>query len=93
MALAAQAYAKSELLWYFRHVAEKLPAHPAAAGGSRLTAPLLGQQQKPLQLPQDGHVVQLVAAASGLYDLLVSGWWKFPSESAECRRPAASQHP
>jgi hypothetical protein len=69
MALSAQAYARSELLWYFRHVAEKLPTPAPAA--SKLAYVLL---EKPvqLQLAQDGHVVVLIAAMTSLYDLLVS---------------------
>jgi len=69
MALSAQAYARSELLWYFRHVAEKLPTPAPAA--SKLPSVLL---EKPVQLQvaQDGHVVVLIAAMTSLYDLLVS---------------------
>jgi hypothetical protein len=73
MALAAQAYAKAELLWYFRHAGEKLPLPPGAAGSaSKLTAPLLGQQPKAPQLSEDAQVVTLVAATAGMFDLLVS---------------------
>jgi hypothetical protein len=74
MALAAQAYAKSELLWYFRHVAEKLPGAPAAAGsgGSKLALPLLSEKPSGPQPSEDAHVVTLVAATTAVYDLLVS---------------------
>lgn len=72
MALAAQAYAKSELLWYFRHVGDKLPPPPTTApAASKLTGQLLGQAPKSHQLADDGQVVALVAAAAALYDLLV----------------------
>lgn len=73
MALAAQAYAKSELLWYFRHVGDKLPPPPTTPAASKLTGQLLGQQPKQPQLAEDSHVVSLVAAAAAMYDLLVSG--------------------
>lgn len=73
MALAAQAYAKSELLWYFRHVGDKLPPPPTAPAASKLTGQLLGQAPKSHQLADDGQVVALVAAAAALYDLLVRG--------------------
>lgn len=72
MALAAQAYAKSELLWYFRHVGDKLPPSPTTPAASKLTGQLLGQQPKQPQLAEDGHVVSLVAAAAAMYGLLVS---------------------
>jgi hypothetical protein len=72
MVLAAQAYAKSELLWYFRHVGDKLPASPTTSAASRLTGQLLGQQPKQPQLAEDGQVVNLVAATTAVYDLLVS---------------------
>lgn len=75
MALAAQAYAKSELLWYFRHVGEQLPASPAASGApvaSKLVLPLLAGQPTGLQITEDGHVITLVAAATAMYDFLVS---------------------
>lgn len=74
MALAAQAYAKSELLWYFRHVAEKLPGASAAAGSgaSKLGLPLLAEKPSGPQLTEDAHVVTLVAATTAVYDLLVS---------------------
>jgi hypothetical protein len=73
MALAAQAYAKSELLWYFRHVGDKLPPPPTTPAASKLTGQLLGQAgAKSTQLADDGQVVALVAAAAALYDLLVS---------------------
>jgi hypothetical protein len=73
MALAAQAYAKSELLWYFRHVAETLPAAPSAAGSgaSKLGLPLLSEKPTGPQLSEDAHVVTLVAATTAVYDLLV----------------------
>lgn len=71
MALAAQAYAKAELLWYFRHVGDKLPPSPTTPAASKLTGQLLGQQPKQPQLADDGHVVILVAAAAAIYDLLV----------------------
>lgn len=72
MALAAQAYAKSELLWYFRHVAEKLPGASAAAGSgaSKLGLPLLAEKPSAPQLTEDAHVVTLVAATTAVYDLL-----------------------
>ncbi|WIA14188.1 hypothetical protein OEZ85_002727 [Tetradesmus obliquus] len=72
MALAAQAYAKSELLWYFRHVAEKLPGASAAAGSgaSKLGLPLLAEKPSGPQLTEDAHVVTLVAATTAVYDLL-----------------------
>jgi hypothetical protein len=72
MALAAQSYAKSELLWYFRHVGDKLPPSPAIQGASKITGQLLGQQAKQPQLADDMQAVSLVAAAAALYDLLVS---------------------
>lgn len=72
MALAAQAYAKSELLWYFRHVGDKLPPSPTTPGASKVTGQLLGQQAKQPQLADDMQAVSLVAAAAALYDLLVS---------------------
>jgi hypothetical protein len=72
MALAAQAYAKSELLWYFRHVGDKLPPSPTTPGASKITGQLLGQQAKQPQLADDIQAVSLVAAAAALYDLLVS---------------------
>ena len=71
MALAAQAYAKDELLWYFRHVGDKLPPSPNTPTASKLTGQLLGQQPKQPLLSDDGQVVSLVAAAAALYDLLV----------------------
>jgi hypothetical protein len=71
MALAAQAYAKAELLWYFRHVGDKLPPSPTAPATSKITGQLLGQHPKQPQLADDGHVVTLVAAAAAMYDLLV----------------------
>jgi hypothetical protein len=79
MALAAQAYAKSELLWYMRHVGEALPLSPTAPAGSKLlaAAPLLGGHAKHPQLSVDGHMVSLVAATTGVFDLLVRvclGW-------------------
>lgn len=71
MALAAQAYAKSELLWYFRHVGDKLPPPPSTPTASKLTGQLLGQAgAKSTQLADDEQVVALVAAAAALYDLL-----------------------
>lgn len=76
MALAAQAYAKSELLWYFRHVGEKLPAAPAAGAGpsaaSKLALPLLSSQPSGPHIAEDGHVVTVVAAVTAMYDFLVS---------------------
>ncbi|KAF6265579.1 membrane-associated apoptosis protein-domain-containing protein [Scenedesmus sp. NREL 46B-D3] len=68
MALAAQAYAKSELLWYFRHVAEVLPA--AGSGAAKLGLPLLSEKPGGPQLSEDAHVVTLVAATTAVYDLL-----------------------
>lgn len=73
MALAAQAYAKNELLWYFRHIGDKLPPCPTAPAASKLTGQLLGQQPKQPTLAEDGQVVALVAAAAAMYDLLVRG--------------------
>lgn len=70
MALAAQAYAKCELLWYFRHIGDKLPPSSATPAGNKLTGQLLGQP-KQHQLADDGHVVNLVAAAAAMFDLLV----------------------
>jgi hypothetical protein len=71
MALAAQAYAKTELLWYFRHVGDKLPPCPTTPAASKLTGQLLGQQPKQPQLAEDGQVLSLVAAAAAMYDLMV----------------------
>lgn len=73
MALAAQAYAKTELLWYFRHAGDKLPPCPTTPAASKLTGQLLGQQPKQPQLAEDGQVLSLVAAAAVIYDLLVRG--------------------
>jgi len=74
MALAAQAYAKCELLWYFRHVGDKLPPSPTTPAASKLTGQLLGQQPKQPQLAEDGHVVTLLAAVAAMYDLLVRSY-------------------
>lgn len=71
MALAAQAYAKSELLWYFRHVGDKLPPLAGTAANGRLTGHLLGHQPKAPQVAHDIHAVSLLATAAALYDLLV----------------------
>lgn len=89
MALAAQAYAKSELLWYFRHVGDKLPPPPTAPAASKLTGQLLGQAPKSHQLADDGQVVALFAAAAALYDLLVRGVGLFPFCAAGGRAACA----
>lgn len=76
MALAAQAYAKSELMWYFRHVAESLPPAPTAstsAGGvNKLVLPLLSSPASGPCISEDGHVVTLISAVTTMYDFLVS---------------------
>ncbi|KAF8063811.1 hypothetical protein HT031_003668 [Scenedesmus sp. PABB004] len=71
MALAAAAYAKSELLWYFRHAGERLPGPPPPAGGAPKLG-LLGGDGGPAAAPlaEDGHVAVLAAALTGLVDLL-----------------------
>lgn len=75
MALAAEAYAKSELMWYFSHTGENLPPAPAASGAAagKLSLPLLAGQPPAPQIAQDGHVVTLIAAVTAVYDLLVRG--------------------
>jgi hypothetical protein len=82
MALAAQAYAKAELLWYFRHVGDKLPPSPTTPAASKLTGQLLRQQTKQPQLADDGHVVTLVAAAAAMYDLLVRHCTMFTTKTS-----------
>jgi hypothetical protein len=95
MALAAQAYAKSELLWYFRHVAEALPAAPSAAGsgGSKLGLPLLSEKPIGPQLSEDAHVVTLVAATTAVYDLLVrTHFWQWGTAYQTAHAFACSVH-
>jgi NCK-associated protein 1 len=72
--LAALAYAKAEALWYFRHAGEQLAGGPAR--GPLGHAPAAG-------VPEDGRVVQLVAAMARLQLLLVSvapGCWCWQRE-------------
>jgi hypothetical protein len=57
-------YAKAEILWYFRHAGEALPAGPARGGA-------LGGPAPTVVVKSDGRVVQLLAAAARLHMLLV----------------------
>ncbi len=66
MVLAALAYAKSEVEWYFDHVGEVLPGPPAQGKLALVSGP------SSFSVPQDAAVVVLLAASARLHSQLVS---------------------
>jgi hypothetical protein len=69
MVLAATAYGRSELIWYFRHVNELLQTGPAG----KLALGALGQQpESKVLVPEDPAVMQLLSALVTVEDSLVS---------------------
>ena len=81
MVLAAMAYGRSELMWYFRHVNEPLQAAPAG----KLPLGGLGQQSETKVLvPEDPAAMQLLSALVTVEDALVSGVQNGSSSGMAC---------